>query len=783
MLSLEDLKIRIVSVIGSEKNGCTRNDLCRLYKDLYGNNLRPEDHGFKDLQSLLISPTMQGEGGIVCKNGRYFATGDENTIEMLNLVRNTKSRNPKPTRRFHAPMPAFGKGEYRSLPVASIRPSFIKAANKKLSNTAQIISDQIATQFQANSDKILKSAPQTNSKATFHTISRYPGSYAFENQQLELITPLQASNKYQFMSTQRNYNYDNHSAPSVSGIQRQSYLNKSESDGVMRSQKGRKRLLKLIEQHGGQMNFSEMKDAYRHSFGVSLNSTEICRLFSVKEEQVQDLYEFLKSFLCNYVVVTKQADDDLLLTVIDEEDDIDEFENFSFTDAPTQRSLLSRTNDKFEYWKGPTLASAIRSKDDCLPYKVLGDKILSFVQEKGSFKVSDLSKIFFEEDGRHIDPKNYREGTWENIIKKLLSAGGHPELVVFDGILGLRKDFRKFVLPSAYSSNNWTISAQNESGRSTSLTDNTVPAAIIYDLLIEAGRPLSKDELLKKLNAKGIKVNACQLIVKLITKFKDVFYFEFHLTETLISLVHGAKRPEESIASSCMPSFTESVKIVTHVMSDYCSTVESADNIFKPILLVNIVLIDEPLGRFRIQAFFRLRSFERAYNLFEKKMCLHYLYYGQEKIYAVEKPIKGCNYVFHNIKNNQVYRVRCVNDNIHAGVVLVYFIDHMQYQDVPVSQLKKLTDEYVKPAYGVVAETAPFTIVPGKENEFHKYFSQVCSKLLGDTKQDIQADVVSEPSKNLFELKQLYSEAHGNLNVPATFVRQNLIRMASFNSY
>ncbi|VDN01019.1 unnamed protein product, partial [Onchocerca ochengi] len=92
-----------------------------------------------------------------------------------------------------------------------------------------------------------------------------------------------------------------------------------------------------------------------------------------------------------------------------------------------------------------------------------------------------------------------------------------------------RKDFQNFVSSSACSSNNWTDNKQNEkqseNGQSASLT---VPAVIIYDLLMEAGRPLLLKELIEKLSAKGIKVNACQLTVKLITEFKDVFCCEFH---------------------------------------------------------------------------------------------------------------------------------------------------------------------------------------------------------------------------------------------------------------
>lgn len=73
--------------------------------------MRPEDHGFKDLQSLLISPIMQGEGGIIYENGRYFASADKNTRKLLNIVRNTKSRNSKLSRKFHAVAPVkFGKG-------------------------------------------------------------------------------------------------------------------------------------------------------------------------------------------------------------------------------------------------------------------------------------------------------------------------------------------------------------------------------------------------------------------------------------------------------------------------------------------------------------------------------------------------------------------------------------------------------------------------------------------------------------------------------------------------
>ncbi|VDO53405.1 unnamed protein product, partial [Onchocerca flexuosa] len=106
MSTLMDLKIRIVSLVGSEKNGCTSSDLCRMYKDLYGTTLRPEDHGFMDVQSLLISPIMQGEGGIICENGRYFASADKNTRKLLDIVRNTKSRNSKLSRKFHAGVPA-----------------------------------------------------------------------------------------------------------------------------------------------------------------------------------------------------------------------------------------------------------------------------------------------------------------------------------------------------------------------------------------------------------------------------------------------------------------------------------------------------------------------------------------------------------------------------------------------------------------------------------------------------------------------------------------------------
>lgn len=50
---------------------------------------------------------------------------------------------------------------------------------------------------------------------------------------------------------------------------------------------------------------------------------------------------------------------------------------------------------------------------------------------------------------------------------------------------------------------------------------------------MEAGRPLSQKELLEKLSARGINVNACELTVKLITKFRDVFCCEFHLTGTV----------------------------------------------------------------------------------------------------------------------------------------------------------------------------------------------------------------------------------------------------------
>ncbi|CAG9538878.1 unnamed protein product [Cercopithifilaria johnstoni] len=818
MLTLEDLKIRIVSVIGSEKNGCTGNDLCRLYKDMYGKDLNSKDYGFNNLESLLVSPAMQGEGGILCENGRYFAAGDKNTRNMLHLIRNTKSRRAKSRRGSHVPMPArFVRGRSLSISASSTHSDCTQA--EKLHGRSQavekeaIATKQVATKFQKNANGVSKSALQANPNAKFFT--RYVESpHGFENQQARLIAPIRAWNKYQSMSTKQSYVYDGHSVGSISGIQLQSHLNEIEKNRMKKSQKGKKRLVKLIEKHGGEMSFSEMKNSYLQVFGVPLSNTEICRLFSAKEEEIQDLYIFLKNCLCNDVVMTKLAEDDFLLRVIDDDDDIDEAENHGLIDNMNYRPLLptsammqndishrsfnpnqhrcefqNRFNDPaptmddgYEYWTGSTLASAIRSRDDYLPYKVLGDKVLSFVRAKGPFKVSDLSKIFFEEDGRCIDPKRYAEGTWENLIQKLLSTGRHPELTVRDGILDLRKNLPKSIFPSAHQLNDCTTSTENEKDRSMPLiaTNSNVPAAAIYDLLTEAGRPLSQKELFEKLTARGIKVNICELTVKLITKFKDVFCCQFHSKGAWISLAHGAKRPEETNVSSCLPAIIESVKIVTHVMSNYCSTTESASNIFKSVLLINIVLIDEVLDRFRIQASFRLRSCEITYNSFKKKMRLHYLSYGQEKDYAVEKPIKGCNYAFHDIKDNQVYRVQCVGDGDHA--VMVYLIDEMRYQNAPVSQLRKLTTDYAGPAYGVVAKTAAFMAVPERENEFREYFSLVRSKLLGDTTQDIQADVVSEPSNNLFELKQLYSEVHDNLNVPATFVRQCLIQIISSKS-
>uniref|UniRef100_A0AAF5Q296 HTH OST-type domain-containing protein n=3 Tax=Wuchereria bancrofti TaxID=6293 RepID=A0AAF5Q296_WUCBA len=848
MSTLDDLKIRIVAVIGSEKNGCTANNLYQIYKDMYGKGLHPEEYGFKDLDSLLVSPTMQGEGGIVYENGRYFAAGDKNTKKMLDLVRNTKSksRTLKAERRRNALKPStFMKRELR--PVAPAYSNSIKAGSWKLPEWSQmtvneaISTEKAATKFQENSDDTLKNIPQSNLKAKFYKRHMHSPCIS-EYQKLELITPMQTSDNNQPLSNHQNCDYVNHSVASISGIQPQSLVNKIEENRMLKSQKGRKRLIKLIELNGGEIRFSEMKNSYLCSFDVSLNNTEICRLFNTKEEEIQNLYEFLKRHLYNDVLVTKCEDDDLLLRVISDENDSDEFESIlSSVSVMPQKSLslastvvqrdtfhssfnpnqyrfdfpdrsvvpissLSKTgtvdnsrlqdsqfpvlnvsyfaNDRYKHQNGSTLASVIRTKDDYLPYKVLIDKVLRFVRTKGSFKVSDLSRIFYEEDGRHIDPKNYPEGTWENIIQKLLSSGRYPEFIVRDGVLDLRKDFEKSLFPSVQSSNNCANSDQNESKRPVPLSsiDNSVPAAIIYDLLLESGRPLHQKELLEKLSARGIDVNICQLTVKLITKFKNVFCCKFDLAGTVISLIHDAKRPEEPAVSSCLPSFIESVKIVNHVMSDYCSTTESAGNIFKPVLLIDIALIREPLERFRIQAFFRLRSFEREYNLFEKKMCLHYLSYGPEKDYAIKKPIKDCIYVFHDIKDNRVYRVQCMGDGGHSDAVLVYLIDQMRYQKVPVNQLRKLTSDYARPSYGVVAKTAPFMIVPGRKNEFDKYFSLVYSKLLGGTALDIQADVVSEPSKNLFELKQLYSEVH-SLNVPAIFLRQNLIQVFPSNVY
>lgn len=70
-----------------------------------------------------------------------------------------------------------------------------------------------------------------------------------------------------------------------------------------------------------------------------------------------------------------------------------------------------------------------------------------------------------------------------------------------------------------------------------------------------------------------------------------------------------------------------------------------------------------------------------------------YLTYGQEKDYAVEKPIKDCNYAFLDAKGNQVYRVQFIefiDGDSHASIGLVYLIDEMRYQITAVSQLKKV---------------------------------------------------------------------------------------------
>ncbi|VDK80501.1 unnamed protein product [Litomosoides sigmodontis] len=800
MSTLEDLKIRIVAVIGSEKNGCTKNDLCRIYKDMYGKDLDSKDYGFNDLQSLLASPTMQGEGGIMCENGRYFAAGDNNTMKMLCLIRNTKSRNAKP--RQHQ---RFTRGKL------AVSTNSNYAETKKSHETPTVKGMNAATSAAAghrtNSNVVSENLRYVNPNPEFVT-RHVEYSHDFGNLQ---------------SGSQRSHSCDHHSA----GVGLQSHLNKFQKrNETMKSQKGKKRLVNLIEKSGGEMSFSEMKKLYRLDYGVPLDSAEICRLLNAKEGEVQDLYVFLKSSLCNSVIVTKLTEDDFLLTLIDDEDDIDEIENHIFADNMAHKSLpsvsdmvqkdifrpnqrqyefqsclidpisfpLSKTRttansylrdsqlpvtmgDRYEYWKGSSLGSEIRSRDDYLPYKVLADKVLSFVRSKGSFKISNLSRIFYEEDGRHIDPKKYPEGTWEGVVRKSLSDGRHPELVVRDGVIGLRKDLQKSF---SCAPNDRTTSAKNEYERSVSLisTDNSVPAATIYDLLVEAGRPLSQRELIEKLSARGITVNVCQLTVKLITKFKNIFSCEFSLAGVTISLVNGAKRPQEPTISSCLLSSTESVKIVTHVMSDYCSSAESFGNIFKSVLLINITLTDEALNRCQIQASFRLRSSELAYNSFEKKMCLHYLSCGQQKDFAVEKPIKDCSYAFYDTTDNKVYRAQYISDSDRAGVVLVYLIDEMRCQNAPISQLRKLTNDYAGPAYGVVAKTAAFVILPGRENDFREYFSLVRSKLLSGTAQDIQADVISEPSKNLFELKQLYSEEH-NLNVPTIFVKRCMIKMTS----
>lgn len=67
--------------------------------------------------------------------------------------------------------------------------------------------------------------------------------------------------------------------------------------------------------------------------------------------------------------------------------------------------------------------------------------------------------------------------------------------------------------------------------------------------------------------------------------FEKVMYLDLFQSGMLISLSPGAKRPEIPTVSACSSSFAEPVKIVTHVMSNYCSTTESAGSIFKPVSL------------------------------------------------------------------------------------------------------------------------------------------------------------------------------------------------------
>ncbi|VDN30026.1 unnamed protein product [Gongylonema pulchrum] len=163
----------------------------------------------------------------------------------------------------------------------------------------------------------------------------------------------------------------------------------------------------------------------------------MCRVFGASEDELDDLYEFLRRRLDDYVKVTRKDDDVWLTLIEDEEEDLEDLARLSVFDAPTSEIPPLRAqnaNSRLPYSSGTIMPSVLKDQDAGLRYRLLGDKILEHVQRNGSLQIDDLPKLFFE-DNLHVDPFNYSEdGNWLDLLRRLFSFPAYQELTVQNGV-------------------------------------------------------------------------------------------------------------------------------------------------------------------------------------------------------------------------------------------------------------------------------------------------------------------------------------------------------------
>lgn len=97
------------------------------------------------------------------------------------------------------------------------------------------------------------------------------------------------------------------------------------SKGLMPTQKGRKRLVALIENNGPQLTYQELKEIYKKQYLNSLDDYEIRHLFGLKKNEEFDEFKLFQERLDGYVDVFL-ANGDIVFVLVDAEDD--DFEDF-----------------------------------------------------------------------------------------------------------------------------------------------------------------------------------------------------------------------------------------------------------------------------------------------------------------------------------------------------------------------------------------------------------------------------------------------------------------------